>query len=228
MLKNNTLQENKRLLNEQVVPTDKKAIVGAPPFYVSRFKFLIVLLVLMIIVPGYYLLIKPQYNFYKSNLAQINRLDKELKINLKQLASNSKIITDYESINKLDKEKIEQILPATPRAADLYINLQSIAQQNNLTVESLFVNPAKQTLTKKIIPGKKTKKDSLLSGLSLVNKINIDFDLQDVSYAKMKKFFHDMEINLRLLDIQSFSFDPENSALSLKLTAYYLKNNTHK
>ncbi len=227
MLKDNTLQKNKHLLNERTVPADKKGTTS-PPFYVAKFKFLIILLVLVIIIPGYYLLIKPQYHLYKSNLAQINRLDKELKINLKQLASNSKIVSDYESINKLDKEKIEQILPTAPRAADLYVNLQSIAQQNNLSIETLFVNPAKPTPVKKIIPGKKIEKNDLSSGLSLVNKINIDFDLQDVSYAKMKKFFRDLETNLRLLDVQTFTFDPENATLSLKLTAYYLRDNSHQ
>lgn len=192
------------------------------PFYVVKFKLIVFVLILIIILPGYYLLIKPQYLKYKSNLAIFNRLEKELRINLKQLNSNKKIILDYQSINQLDKDKIDYILPNKPDIANLYVNLQAVAQKNNLTLTNLSINPLK-TIEKKIIFPKQESKQ-INKNLNLIANVEINLELESVSYAKMKKLFYDLETNLRLLDILNFEFSPSDGSLSLFLHAYHLKN----
>ncbi len=204
-------------INQALLDQKKKA----QPFYVAKFKFIIVLITVIIIAPGYYLLIKPQYNNYKNNSAIINRLEKELQINLKQLSSNRRIISDYQSINQLDKEKINRILPDTPDLANLYVNLQAIVQKNNLNLTNLSAVPEKNNIKKPILPTQQ-KKDVRLAP-DLTSKIRVNLELENVSYAKMKKLFRDLQTNLRLFDVISFDFSPSDSALRLVILTYNLK-----
>lgn len=211
MLKNN--QTTKQIPSRQ----EKKP----QPFYVVKFKVLVLIIVLLIVVPGYYFLIKPQYLKYKSNSVIVNRLEKELQINLKQLNSNKKMLLDYQFVNPLDKEKIERILPNQPDLANLYINLQAIVQKNNVDLSGITINPVKVKQKKIIFPKQQAKEES---GLDLTANVEINLELKGLSYAKMKKLFHDLETNLRLLDVINFNFNPSDGNLSLSMLAYNLKN----
>ncbi len=187
------------------------------PSYIKNFKSIVFLIILVIIIPSYYFLIKPQYDNYKANQRKISQLEKQRQLNIQQLLTNKKIITEYEAINQLDKNKIDQILPQQPDLANLYINLEAIVQQSGLILENMTVEPVK-VIKKKVVfaDDPKIKKNNQL-GI-----IDINLAVSNVSYAKMKNFFKMLEMNIRLFDIEKFNFVPAEGNLDLNFKTYYL------
>ncbi len=201
------------MINNHKIKPKKEKI----PFYIKNFKAIVFLIILIITIPAYYFLVKPQYNVYRVNQKKISQLEKQRQLNVQQLLTNKKIVNEYKAINELDKNKINQILPQKPDLANLYVNLEAVVNQAGLVLENMTVEPVK--ITKKKVAfadDPKIKKNNQLG------VININLAVSDVSYAKLKNFFNILERNIRLFDINSFNFMPAEGNLALNLKTYYL------
>lgn len=117
-------------------------------------------------------------------------------------------ISDLDSINKTDREKINRFLPATPEEASLLQILATIARDSGLTLLTINTSSGFEAMGNNI-QGLKTVELALGVGGS--------------DYKGIKTFLEIVEANLRLLDIESFAYNPDASAYSLRLRAYYLE-----
>jgi len=195
-----------------------KAPVKKPPFYITKFRWIIFLIVILSLVAFYYFLILPQYHTYLNHQQRLKEVGQKLDLSLRSLNENKKIINNYQSINQVDKDKIDQILPANADLPDLYINLQSLVEETNLTLDNLAISEVnsshrgnRQVLNE---PGAGR-------GEKQLRTIEINLALSGANYLKMKKVFSTLEANLRLFDVKNFNFDPQNGHLNIIFQTYY-------
>jgi len=52
--------------------------------------------------------------------------------------------------------------------------------------------------------------------------VNIELELSAVNYIDLKLFFKYLESNVRIFDVNSFVYNPENGELSLSISSYFL------
>lgn len=190
-----------------------------PPIYISQFKALTALLVVIILAPGYFMLIKPVYTAFADAQQLSSTYQQQWDLNQSQLKNYQRTIDVYQSVNPLEESKVNQILPDKVDEANLYVNLESLAASTNLALELVDITPLAASTKKALFA-----EEEELTG-SAVSLINVKLDLSDVSYAKLKSILTLIENNLRLLDVTSMDFNAADGSLSLTLQAYYLKSN---
>ena len=57
-----------------------------------------------------------------------------------------------------------------------------------------------------------------------VGQFSIKMTLGKVNYVGLKSWLYTMENSLRLMDVQSITFDPKAETVALNMTSYYYKN----
>lgn len=117
-------------------------------------------------------------------------------------------VSALDSINKTDREKINRFLPATPEEATLLQILATIVRDSGLTLLTVDTSLGFES------------KGNDIKGLKTVE---LALGIGGGDYKGIKTFLEMAEANLRLLDIESFAYNPEASAYSLRLRAYYLE-----
>ena len=202
----------------------QNSIKKKTPFYLKKFKILIILLILIIALPGYFLVIKPEYAAYAENKQLSAQYQQELDAAIKQLKSYRQTIIAYQSVSSLEEDKINQILPDHMDEASLYVNLESLVKAAGLDLDSIVINPVDTTTKKKSLSQKEQEIEPTQAALSdRIGLVSIDINTSDASYAKMKAFLASLEDNLRLIDIDNFNFNAIDGDLGLVLKTYYLK-----
>lgn len=117
-------------------------------------------------------------------------------------------LTSLDSINKTDREKINRFLPAAPEEASLLTTLATIVRDSGLTLLTIDTSSGFES------------KGNNIQGLKTVE---VALGVGGGDYKGIKTFLEMVEANLRLLDIESFAFNPDVSAYSFRLRAYYLE-----
>ena len=106
-------------------------------------------------------------------------------------------------------------MPADKDVAGLFVQLQEIAEKNNLLLASVNINETPEAITAQ---DAKSQIKQISVNLGLVNPaVN--------SYQKIKNFLSDLELNLRLFDISAVYFTPGDKTFSVNLVTYYLGQN---
>ncbi len=193
-----------------------------PPFYIINFKFLVVLIFLVLFLSGYYFLIKPERSESQSLAIELNNLTSDKELSLQQLKATRETITAYENISSYDREKINQILPDGPDEANFYVNLESLIQLSGATLNNLTLQTQEMKTKKPLLKNKGESVEPISKIGENIGFIDLTFDLADMSYGKLKNLLNLVENNIRLLDIVSLSFAPGDSGtLNLGLHSYY-------
>ncbi|NMB48525.1 hypothetical protein GYA13_03750 [Candidatus Kuenenbacteria bacterium] len=193
-----------------------------PPFYIRNFKFLVFLLFVVLLVPGYFLFINPENQTYRTNKDLLANQERELEQKKNQLLELRKTLVNYESINELDRAKVREILPYGPSEPDLYINISSLVEASGAKLETINIElnegpgggPSEESLIQ-------DKKSALAGGQ--IKTARVRLSVSEINYTKVKSLFNLIENNVRLLDIKSFNFNPSEGTLDLVMVAYYLK-----
>lgn len=196
--------------------TKKKKI--NPAFYIKYFKIIIIVLVVVLLVLGYFFLVGPEYKEYKSGQSSITVDIDKIDNQMEKLSKLNKIIKDYENISLSDKEKVHNMLPTGIDKSSLYVNIESIAKEVNLSLNDLSIRAVDASGRNK----KASVNTSSTAGQNELQKVAVEISLSEVNYLNLKQLIGVLETNLRLFDIQSFNFSPESGDASISLIGYYL------
>ena len=132
-----------------------------------------------------------------------------------------KNLMSYEGISPADRQKIVEILPYGPDEANLYVNLSAIASDLGVKLDDLSIQTNQG---KNIVLGDSAlAKDKAAAGSVQLRTTLANIKLSAVNYATLKKCLETIEANTKLLDIQSFDFNPTDATLSLTMATYYLQ-----
>lgn len=112
------------------------------------------------------------------------------------------------TVTKNDKEKISRFLPGAPGEPDIVTSLSTIIRDSGMVLLSIDTKSGFEV------------KGSPLKGLKTV-EVTLSFGGGD--YIGFKSLLESLEKNLRIMDIESFAYNPGSNAYSIRLRAYYLE-----
>ncbi|MEK7139551.1 MAG: type 4a pilus biogenesis protein PilO [Patescibacteria group bacterium] len=134
----------------------------------------------------------------RKRVEQLNNLNR-------QRGELQKIVTDWQTISAADRELMGAILPTTMDIPNLLAQVDGLARQSGLVLQSFSVAP----------PDPKTKDQS---GIRVV-AVSLTFG--PGGYPQLKGLLDNIETNIRLLDLTSFTFDSVAQTLTMNLQAYF-------
>lgn len=164
-------------------------------------------LVLAIFALGYYYVIVPKY---ESIISEYDLEGLFAKKTQKEgyLTDLRALSRSYGAINQEDIKKLYQILPKEKEIANLFAQLQAIAEKHDLAIYSMGINEAGDTVRKEEDSG--------------IKKLSISLDVTARDYFALKEFLNSIELNLRLFDINAVYFSRGATSYTINMFTYYL------
>lgn len=208
--------------------------------FTRYFKPILFLTVVIILGAAYFLLLSPLFKEYQTLTKQVieekrENLEQQKKI-FNELSELNKV---YNEVSPSLKDKVQELLPTQPALPNLYYNLDQLATVAGYKILSVDINVPKQEQKKstqefrapteemgegeEIRPAEMTgakMSEPAISQKSL-KEIKITLELEGNGYLTFKNFLDLLEHNLRILEVESFSYDPEETTISLNLKTYY-------
>lgn len=175
-------------------------------------RYITIGLVVLILVSSYFWILQPKYQqVRKGGTFNLNTLESEFQKRQDYLLELKTLKSNYEKIKKADVDKLDKILPSKNDIPGLFVQLESLALENNLFLNSISINET---------PANPRSKEAV----SEIKKFTINLSLftsSDGDYRGLKQFLEEIENNLRLFDVNSVFFDPNSSEYSISLFVYY-------
>lgn len=197
-------------------------------FLIKYFNLLAIALAAIILIVGFFLLIKPKYNKIFQEIRLSNE-SSESKYNaaFAHLAQLNKLKAEYEKISPEGIKKIEIMLPSEKFYEEQFVQLESIVLKNGLLLTSLQISPeefpsGKESAAAKArnnSPEKNKAAEDILP--EEITKIKIAMSVAGVDYLGLKNLLYALENNLQLIDITNLSFSPDQKGVTIEMFAYY-------
>ncbi len=194
-------------------------------FLQKHFTSLLVLFSGLILLLGFFFIIKPFYNkngrsIDQRKFSKIYAYKKQYRDNLK------KLIINYNKISTEKKLKLDLILPNSKRIKNLFSEFEIMAKKRGIILSSISFSQAKNKskieLLKELTQKNKNSKTNSKPTLPLdIKTINIKVELAGVNYNILKNLVYEIENYNRLLDIENINFEPSSGRTSLSIKTYY-------
>ena len=180
-------------------------------------KWLILTIIIIIIGLSYYFILEPKYQQVRlGGSYNAQTLMDELNKRKEYLAQLQDLNQNYQRINQSQIAQLEKILPGEKDVAGLFVQLQTLAENNNLLLSGITITETAEEVSKN---QNKIKPNS-------IKKMNISLTLVGIqksnTYQEVKTFLKDLESNLRLFDVNGVYFDAESTDYTVNLFTYYL------
>lgn len=200
-------------------------------------RFIVPLLLIGISVAGFFILITPKYEEVVALKAQVSAYDKALNNSKSLEDERDKLIKKSNDISKVNKEKIEKMLPGSIDNIRLILEIEELA-----SVYGMYLKDVKYDDEKKAEEGAPQVVQAGVIDESANQEYgvwNLEFTTEG-SYTNFINFTRDIEKNLRLVDISSVQFSSisapasksataiatpaDNYVYTFKIKTYWLKN----
>jgi hypothetical protein len=205
------------------VPT-KKQTRKRPVWFVYYFKFIMIAMPLIILAVGFFVIVRPVRKSYIDNQEQIKIIGDAVASKTKRLMEVGKIFSSYKNIGLIDREKMENIIPVGLDDASIFINMESLvgSHELNLSLDDISVNSATDNKSNRKKVKKAQQENADIYPASL-NKAKISLSLSQVNYLNLKAFLKAVEVNLLLLDVSEFKFNPVDEKMEISMDTYYFE-----
>lgn len=191
-------------------------------FLVDKYlNFIIIALVIMISVSGYFFFIGPQYNSIKEKEKQKKDKTDEIYKNKEILNNLEQLDKQYKSIKASDLEKVTSAIPKYENIEILISDLEAIVKKNGLLLKSINIIDAKKEKTD--IFSKDVKEIMMANLPQDVEYVYINMSIAGVDYVGLKNLLKALESNQQLIDISKIDFNPKDSSASIFALTYYTK-----
>ncbi len=178
--------------------------------FVEVSRFATPLLAILIVVIGVLVLVKPKYEAVKISGA-LNIKAKQESLSEKQayLTQLTALEENFRALKTADIGKLEQALPKEEDISGLFVQLENVAVTSGFTLLSVDVSSAEN------VRGGQKK-------LQNIKKLNIAMTVDGGNYSALKRLLKEIEMNLRLFDVNSLNFTAGSRLYTLNLSTYYL------
>lgn len=199
----------------------KKALA----LFMRYFKILPPVLIMIILILGYFILIKPKYNKVRNEIETAIRQKED---NYQTYENYFNKLNDLKRVyNKVDAnnlQKINHLLPSEPEVEEILVQLESIVLRNGLLLSSVELD------WEKAEPQKESRKSAALRQNSEegempqeIGRIRATLEVAGTDYTALKNLLKTLENNLRLIDVEGIEFFPGSDTVTLTMSSYYLK-----
>ncbi len=203
-------------------------------FLNSYYKYLIIVLSLVILLSAVFLWLKPKYLEVKDLAAQkLPQREKkltELTKYYQDLEELSTKLTEFQRNKEIEMQKLEKILPHETDLANLFAQLETLIEtnQNNEYNFGFVLNGI--TFSESALPTSEVQTIPKKNNTNNIRMIDIDLDIQGGGYSDFKRLLTNIEKYLRIMDVTSVRFGNiyvdfekgERAGYTLTLRTYYL------
>lgn len=216
----------------------RKISLLSAKFFVKYFKIILILNVLIIFGLGYYWFLRPELIKTKQevDLAEIENYAQYLADYLLKLQS---LQTAQRQLTAETLDKLSKILPNDQDIAGLFVQFQTIAEENGFILEAIDISQPKTETAAAgpqmaeeefsddqqvpLISGPMPASASTPTPASTIKKLEISLTVSGNGYSALKNLLSAIEFNLRLFDISELTFDDiETGPYTIGLRTYYL------
>jgi len=176
-------------------------------------KYLSIIIVVFTLALGHLILLQPKISLIQSTrgilVPEVERKEEELKKLIKDLEELNIKFAGVKKDRSVDLDKLYKIIPNDPGVADIFLIIDRLSNKYGFQLLSLDIaEPSEKTVSK----GRKKKdeekenipKESLESLILHVVVAQAD---KEEGYKKFKEYLDGLENSLRLMDIQTVSFE---------------------
>lgn len=229
-------EEKKKLKKEQ----SKKNELAMQQLLSALYKYFFVITILVVLgvfYAAYTYVLRPKYAAIYSG-EELKSKQAEYLEKLDYFKEIIALKTVYANISDEDKAKVDKIVSTKNNKEDLFREMESITDKNKIrnirNKDEFFANGVNyadksfiDTLEVELLPGtelrnfaESKKKGALFNNLEI---IKTSFDLKDITYDDLIKILKIIEVNLRIMDVDLVTYNPDDSTAHLELLTYQLK-----
>ena len=189
------------------------------------FNILIIIAVIIVLLVGYFYVIRPKYEVISKNLEITNSERENTKTDLNNLLNSiNRYKSSFNKVNQKDRERIDVMLPEEMQKDELLVLMEETVKRKGLILSSLsIVEEATSKKSTKNSRVQKTKKPDETVLPERIGVAKISMSIKGTDYDAFIDFLEEIENSLRLMDIESLDFKPNGKTLSLDINTYYLK-----
>ncbi len=141
----------------------------------------------------------PVFNEIKSLNLREGSFNSVLAKSKELQATKDKLLSEYNSVNENDINRLDKILPPKEQSTRIFIEINNIAKRYGLVLKDINAQKLKGNLNASF--GKKEKKfDKSILRMTLIGP-----------YASFVSFLGDLEKNLTLIDVNQIDFNVGDS-----------------
>lgn len=182
-------------------------------------KNIISIIVIAVSLAAFVLVVKPQYAEVKKLEVKSKELDQVL-VNARKLQSlRDDLLTKRRSLKNADVSRLEKMIPENSDNVKLIIQLQNIAQQYGLELQTVSAEDNKNTDQDEAQNFDIETKD--------YGVIKLDFSVTG-GYPQFVSFLAHLEDNLRIIDLRTLgitSKEGQDFDFSMLVETYWIKDN---
>lgn len=185
------------------------------------FKWLVVVIVILMLVGGYFWVIKPKYQQTLDSIKTELKLKKQSYLSKKEkMKKVNKLASVYNDMGHQKIERINTFLPTGRDYEQLFTEMDSLVSQNGMILNMMSISAG----------GEKSRQDqtgqqgenSLQRDLpSEVKTVKMNLEVTGTDYSGLKSLISSMENNLRLMDVVEVNFSPNKKTVQLVVWTYY-------
>jgi hypothetical protein len=188
-------------------------------FLSDYFRWIVIAIVVIIFVFGYFILLKPKYDqtiSYIGILNQRDQVDFDAKNN--ELNRIKTLINDYKSIDKNYIDKMSIVAPVIKNKEELFSEINYLVSRNQLFLQSIslseFGGYADNNLVAMNAAGQNVSGN--------IRSITVSISVLGTDYQGLKDFLAVVENNLHLMDVPTLTFDQSGNSTVMTINTYYV------
>ena len=177
------------------------------------FKFILPIFLISLSAGMFFFFIDPNYKDIQELKEDHDQYDEALNKSKELRGVRDTLLSKYNTFDPKNIERLEKIIPDNVDNVKLIMEIDSMASKYGATIRRIDVN---SLISEKDPLGRDTKK---------YNAINLDLMIE-TSYEDSIKFLNDLSNSLRIMDVNSLSFESSKLSLyqfKLNFKTYWLK-----
>lgn len=218
------------------VGSDSRQLREVPKYIINIFKYLKLLIlieIILVLVFGYFFLIKNKLSSINEKRTAITEREKEVNDLINYKSKSEELAKKYEAIKaskSSDIEKIKAVLPSESDLPGIMAQIEALVKENGMELGSISMSGLEtsdnSSKTSSIKGVSKSATSTTSSDISDIKEVNVTMFVfgSNEGYDKIKSFLSALENHIRLIDVTSFTFDEKMSSYSINFKTYYLAN----
>lgn len=194
-------------------------------FFVKYFSFFVVFIIVIVFTYGTFFVLMPCYDNALKSIDELTKSENaRYNKKIEDLNSLRKFLNVYSKILTENIDKVKNIIPDEYQKEDIFLGMQELINNNQLTVKSIDINQDKSRVAKDL-EEKSIKSDG-------VGSYSINVDVDGINYDSLVELLDVFEKSAPLIEVNNFSFSPKidnrTEVSNISLTTYYFAGQASK
>ena len=176
-------------------------------------KYLSTIIIVFTLILGHFVLLQPKISVIQSTrgvlVPEVERKEEELNKLIKDLEELNIKFAAIKKDRSVDLDRLYKIIPNDPDIANIFLIIDRLSNKHGFQLLSLDIAEPSEKIVKKGSKKKDIEKENIAkeSLESLILHVVVAQADKEEGYEKFKEYLDGLENSLRLMDIQTVSFE---------------------